>query len=185
MKRGIFKTAALAACVALHASVAESPSGNGDGSNAELFSGILKHPAPSKVVAILAWGEHTMGPNIQRQTTFIRRVATEAERRIAEQRAAAYHAKLSQAQKTEIKKKKRYWAVPITKAKPPRTARPKVPGEEPKKEPKETPKEEEIMIYDPLGGSLVNKYVYTIPNMPPSDTAMSVDGYEPLLFVGR
>ena len=90
MKRGIFKTAALAACVALHASAAESPSGNGDGSNADLFSGILKHPAPSKVVAILAWGEHTMGPNIQRQTTFIRRVATEAERRIAEQNAAAY-----------------------------------------------------------------------------------------------
>ena len=126
-----------------------------------------------------------MFTNIQRQTTFIRRVATEAERRIAEQRAAAYHAKLSEAQKTEIKKKKRYWAVPITKAKPPPTARPKVPGEEPKKEPKETPKEEEIMIYDPLGGSLVNKYVYTIPNMPPRDTAMSVDGYEPLLFVGR
>jgi hypothetical protein len=185
MKRGIFKTAALAACVALHASAAESPSGNGDGSNADLFSGMLKRPAPSEVVAVLAWGEHTMFTNIQRQTTFIRRVATEAERRIAEQRAAAYHAKLSQAQKTEIKKKKRYWAVPITKAKPPPTARPKVPGEEPKKEPKETPKEEEIMIYDPLGGSLVNKYVYTIPNMPPRDTAMSVDGYEPLLFVGR
>jgi hypothetical protein len=184
MKRGIFKAAALAACVALSASAAESPSGNGDGSNADSFSGMLKHPAPSKVVAVLAWGEHTMFTNIQRQTTFIRRVATEAERRIAEQRAAAYQAKLSEAQKTEIKKKKRYWAVPITKAKPP-TARPKVPGEEPKKEPKETPKEEEIMIYDPLGGSLVNKYVYTIPNMPPRDTAMSVDGYEPLLFVGR
>ena len=180
MKRGIFKTAALAACVALHASVAESPSGNGDGSNAEVFSGILKHPAPSKVVAILAWGEHTMGPNIQRQTTFIRRVATEAERRIAEQNAAAYYAQLSRVQKAELKKRKRYWAVPITKPKPAPKPGPKVP-----KEPKETPKADDIMIYDPLSGSIVNKYVYTLESIPSPETAMNLDGYEPLLYVGR
>jgi hypothetical protein len=140
------------------------------------------------VVAILAWGERAMFTNIQRQTTFIRRVATEAERRLAEQRAAAYYAKLSQAQKAEIKKKKRYWAVPVTKAKAPskpsRKVPKKVPGEEPPPEP--PPKaEEDIMIYDPLAGSLVNKYVYTIKNAPPSDTAISLDGYEPLLYVGR
>jgi hypothetical protein len=145
---------------------------------------MIRHPAPSEVVAILAWGEHTMFTNIQRQTTFIRRVATEAERRIAEQRAAAHYAKLSQAEKTEMKKKKRYWAVPITKAKPaPPKPKPKVPKKEPEEEPKK--EEEEIMIYDPLGGSLVNKYVYTIQNMPPPETPMSVDGYEPLLYVGR
>jgi hypothetical protein len=145
---------------------------------------MIRHPAPSEVVAILAWGEHTMFTNIQRQTTFIRRVATEAERRIAEQRAAAHYAKLSQAEKTEMKKKKRYWAVPITKAKPaPPKPKPKVPKKEPEEEPKK--EEEEIMIYDPLSGSLVNKYVYTIQNMPPPETPMSVDGYEPLLYVGR
>ena len=118
-----------------------------------------------------------MFTNIQRQTTFIRRVATEAERRMAEQRAAAYYAQLSQKQKTEIKKTKRYWAVPITRAKPPSKPKPKVP------KPKETT--EDIMIYDPLSGSLVNKYVYTIESGLPPDTAMSVDGYEPLLFAGR
>ena len=145
---------------------------------------MVKELPPSEVVAILAWGERTMFTNIQRQTTFIRRVATEAERRIAEQKAAEYYARLSQAQRAEIKKKKRYWAVPIKKAKPPTKPRPKVPKEEPKEEPKEA-EAEDIMIYDPFSGSLVNKYVYTIKNMPPPDTAMSVDGYEPLLFVGR
>ena len=107
MKIGIFKFATLAACIALCASAAESPAGEGDnhGGSADLASGMFKHPAPSRVVAILAWGEHTMGPNIQRQTTFIRRVATEAERRIAEQNAAAYFSQLSRAQKAEIKKR--------------------------------------------------------------------------------
>ena len=179
MKRGILKTAALAACISLRASVAESPPEESDGGGGELFSGILKYPAPSKVVAILAWGEHTMGPNIQRQTTFIRRVATEAERRIAEQNAAAYYAQLSRAQKAEIKKTKRYWAVPITKAKPAPKPGPRVP-----EGPKEKPKEDDIMIYDPFSGSIVNKYVYTIKSLP-TETPMSVDGYEPLLYVGR
>ena len=130
-----------------------------------------------------------MFTNIQRQTTFIRRVATEVERRLAEQRAAEHYARLSHAQKAEMKKKKRYWAVPVTKPKPPSTPRPKVPKKEPAEVPKEEPpvaaETEDIMIYDPLAGSLVNKYVYTIKNMPPPDMAMSVDGYEPLLFVGR
>ena len=145
------------------------------------FSGILKHPAPSKVVAILAWGEHTMGPNIQRQTTFIRRVATEAERRIAEQNAATYYAQLSRVQKAELKKTKRYWAVPITKTKPAPKPGPKVPKEEPKK----TPKADDIMIYDPLSGSIVNKYVYMFESIPSPETPMNLDGYEPLLYVGR
>jgi hypothetical protein len=182
MKRGSFRSAALAVCISLSSLAAESPAADGDGIIADPLSEMIKHPAPSEVVAILAWGEHTMFTNIQRQTTFIRRVATEAERRIAEQRAAAHYAKLSHAEKTEMKKKKRYWAIPITKPKPaPPKPRPKVP----KKEPEEKPNEEEIMIYDPLSGSLVNKYVYTIENMPPPETSMSVDGYEPLLYVGR
>jgi hypothetical protein len=183
MERGIFRSAALTFCIFLSPLAAESPAANGDSTIADPLSEMIKHPAPSEVVAILAWGEHTMFTNIQRQTAFIRRVATEAERRVAEQRAAAHYAKLSQAEKTEMKKKKRYWAVPITKAKsaPPKPS-PKVPKKEPEEEPK---KEEEIMIYDPLSGSLVNKYVYTIQNMPPPETAMSVDGYEPLLYVGR
>ncbi len=177
MQRGTLKIASLVVCISLSASVAESPQGDSEEGNGDILSGLLRNPAPSRVVAILAWGEHTMGPNIQRQTTFIRRVATEAEKRIAEQNAAAYFAKLSQAQKTEIKKTRRYWAVPITKAKAGPKPGPKVP--------KEAPKEDDIMIYDPLGGSLVNKYVYTIKSVPSPETPMSVDGYEPLLYVGR
>jgi hypothetical protein len=177
MESGTLKIAALVVCISLSASVAESPQGDSADGSGDLLSGLLKNPAPSRVVAILAWGEHTMGPNIQRQTTFIRRVATEAERRIAEQNAAAYFARLSQAQKTEIKKTKRYWAVPITKAKAAPKPGPKVP--------KEGPKEDDVMIYDPFSGSIVNKYVYTIKSIPAPETPMSVDGYEPLLYVGR
>jgi hypothetical protein len=186
MKMKVPKITAIAVCFLLHSSVAESPSDEG---GTDPLARMVKSPAPSEVVATLAWGERAMFTNIQRQTTFIRRVATEAERRLAEQRAAALYAKLSQAQKAEMKKRKRYWAVPITKAKPPATPRRKVPKREPEEEPKEEPivaaQAEDIMIYDPLAGSLVNKYVYTIKNMPPPDMAMSVDGYEPLLFVGR
>jgi hypothetical protein len=182
-----FKIITLAACISLHASSAELP--NTQDAGAVPWTGITKHRAQPEVVAILAWGERAMFTNIQRQTTFIRRVATEAERRLAEQRAAAYYAKLSQAQKVEIKKKKRYWAVPVTKAKavskrPPKVPK-KEPGEPPTPEPPPPAEEEDIMIYDPLAGSLVNKYVYTIKNAPPSDTAISLDGYEPLLYVGR
>ena len=90
MERGFFKYAALAICISLGPSAAEPPPGNGDHSNADPLYGMVKRPAPSEVVAILAWGERTMFTNIQRQTTFIRRVATQAERRMAEQRAAAY-----------------------------------------------------------------------------------------------
>jgi hypothetical protein len=177
MQRGTLKIAALVVCISLSASVAEPPQGDSEGRSGDLLAGLLKNPAPSRVVAVLAWGEHTMGPNIQRQTTFIRRVATEAERKIAEQNAAAYYARLSQAQKTEIKKTKRYWAVPITKAKGAPKPGPKVP--------KEAPKEDDVMIYDPFSGSIVNKYVYTIKSIPAPETPMSVDGYEPLLYVGR
>ena len=41
------------------------------------------------------------------------------------------------------------------------------------------------MIYDPLGGSVVNKYVYTLKAVPPPETPMTLEGYEPLLYVGR
>jgi hypothetical protein len=187
MKMKVPKIAAIAVCFLLHSSVAESPPS--DEGPVDPLARMVKNPAPSEVVATLAWGERAMFTNIQRQTTFIRRVATEAERRLAEQRAAEHYARLSHAQKAEMKKKKRYWAVPVTKRKPPATPRPKVPKREPEEEPKKEPivaaETEDIMIYDPLAGSLVNKYVYTIKNMPPPDMAMSVDGYEPLLLVGR
>jgi hypothetical protein len=180
MKRGIFRSAALAACISLSSLAAESPAANGDGSIADPLSEMTKHPAPSKVAAILAWGEHTMFTNLLRQTEFIRRTATEAERRIAEQNAAAYYARLTQAQKSELKKKKRYWAVPITKSKPPSK-----PAKPPSKPESKAPKPEDIMIYDPLGGSVVNKYVYTLKDVPSPETPMTLEGYEPLLYVGR
>jgi hypothetical protein len=180
MKIGIFKAAAFAASLALRASDTECPAEDGHNydDGGDLASDMFKYFAPSRLVAELAWGEHTMWRNIQRQTTFIRRTATEAERRIAEQNAAAYYARLSQAQKSELKKKKRYWAVPVTKSKPP--SKPAKPPSKP-----EPAKPEDIMIYDPLGGSVVNKYVYTLKDVPSPDTPMSLGGYEPLLYVGR
>jgi hypothetical protein len=73
-----------------------------------------------------------------------------------------------------------YWAVPITMAKPQAKPGAKVPNEEPMRQPQDAAESEDIMIYDPLSGSVVNKYVYTIENMPPFKTGMLVDGFGPL-----
>jgi hypothetical protein len=178
MDRRILKPAVLAAWCSLAPVGAQPSDGPAFDRARDTFGELVKRPAGSEVVMTLAWGEHAMMTNIQRQTGFIRRVATEAERRIAEQNAAAYYAQLSKSQKAEIKKKKRYWAVPITKAKPPSKQGQKTPKEE-------APKADDIMIYDPLSGSTVNKYVYTLESIPSPETPMSVDGYEPLLYVGR
>jgi hypothetical protein len=110
MKTVFPQFAAVGVCIGLSTLAAEPAAGDGD-RNAGDMPGALWYVNPSRVVAILAWGEHTMFTNLQRQTEFIRRTATEAERRIAEQNAAAYYARLTQAQKSELKKKKRYWAV--------------------------------------------------------------------------
>jgi hypothetical protein len=184
MRIGIFTLALFSGYLGLSASDSNTPE-NIDAENAaDPPSGIISSPAASEIVATLAWGELTIGRNIQRQTRFIRRVATEAERRIAEQNAAAYYAELSRAEKAELKKTKRYWAVPITKKRVTKPGR-KVPREEPKEEPKQEAKANDVMIYDPLGGSLVNKYVYTLESLPSPDTPINLDGYEPLLYVGR
>ncbi len=179
MERRILKPAALVACFSLTPLFGQPSDERAFDGSTDPFTGLVKRPAASEVVMTLAWGEHTMLTNIQRQTGFIRRVATEAERRIAEQNAAAYYERLSKSQKAEIKKKKRYWAVPITKAKPPSKPGQKVPKKE------AAPKTDDIMIYDPLSGSTVNKYVYSLESIPSAETPMSVDGYEPLLYVGR
>ena len=201
MRIGTFILALFSGCLGLLVSATNNVAEKaGTDDRADLRSGIVDSSAPSEVVAVLAWGELTLGRNIQRQTRFIRRVATETERRIAAQNAAAYYAQLSRAEKADLKKTKRYWAVPITKKKVTKPGR-KVPKEEPKKEPKEEPKEEEpkekkeepkeeakandVIIYDPLSGSIVNKYVYTLESLPAPDTPINLDGYEPLLYVGR
>jgi hypothetical protein len=184
MRIGICAVALFSGCFGLCASDTKTP-GNADAGNAAAPPfGILSSPAPSEVVATLAWGELTIGRNIQRQTRFIRRVATEAERRIAEQNAAAYYAQLSRTEKSELKKTKRYWAVPVTKKRVTKPGR-KVPREEPKEEPKEEVKANDVIIYDPLSGSIVNKYVYTLESLPAPETPINLDGYEPLLYVGR
>jgi hypothetical protein len=184
MRIGIFALALFSGCLGLRASDINTAEQAEAEEAAGPPSGTISPPAPSEVVAILAWGELTIGRNIQRQTRFIRRVATEAERRIAEQNAAAYYAQLSRAQKAELKKTKRYWAVPVTKKRVTKPGR-KVPREEPKEEPKEEAKANDVIIYDPLSGSIVNKYVYTLETLPGPETPISLDGYEPLLYVGR
>jgi hypothetical protein len=76
VRSGIFKCAALAACIGLSASVA------------------------------LAWGDNATMRVIEMQTTFIRHTATEYQRRVAEQNAKAFFKQLTPAKKAELKKKK-------------------------------------------------------------------------------
>src|SRR5258708_28776913 len=76
VKSGTFKCAALAACLAVPASVA------------------------------LAFGDNVTMRIIETQTTFIRHTATEYQRRVAEQKAKAFFKQLTPAKKLELKKKK-------------------------------------------------------------------------------
>jgi hypothetical protein len=76
VKSGIFKCAALAACIALPASFA------------------------------LAFGDNVTMRIIDTQTTFIQHTATEYQRRVAERNAKAFFKQLPPAKKAELKKKK-------------------------------------------------------------------------------
>jgi len=76
VKSRALKCAALAACIALPASV------------------------------ILAFGDNVTMRIIETQTTFIRHTATEYQRRVAEQNAKAFFRKLTPAKKLELNKKK-------------------------------------------------------------------------------
>jgi hypothetical protein len=76
MRSGIFRCAALAACIGLRASVT------------------------------VAWGENATMRIIETQTTFIRHTATEYQRRVAEQNAKTFFKQLTPAKKVELKKKK-------------------------------------------------------------------------------
>ncbi len=76
VKSGIFKCAALAACIALGASSA------------------------------FAWRDNATMRIIETQTMFVRHTANEYQRRVAEQNAKAFFKKLPPAKKAELKKKK-------------------------------------------------------------------------------
>jgi hypothetical protein len=76
VRNGIFKSAALAACLALPASVA------------------------------FAFGDNVTMRVIQTQTMLIRHTATEYQRRVAERNAKAFFKQLTPAKKAELKKKK-------------------------------------------------------------------------------
>ena len=76
VRSGIFRCAAVAACIALPASV------------------------------ILAFGGNTTMRIIETQTMLIRHTATEYQRRVAEQNAKAFFKQLTPAKKAELKKKK-------------------------------------------------------------------------------
>jgi hypothetical protein len=76
MRSGTFKCAALAACIALPASL------------------------------VFAFGDNAITRVIETQTTFVRHTATEYQRRVAERNAKAFFKQLTPAKKAELKKKK-------------------------------------------------------------------------------
>ena len=157
MKNGRLKSVAAAACMALGASAAELPvQSNNAGS---IFPDDPEHPAPSRVVATLAFGEHELTHIIERQNAMIRQEATEAQCRVAEQTAKTYYAHLPPAKKVELQKKHiHYLAVP--------TVRSKVTSPQAK---------EVLMIWDIPRESLASKNVYEVESVPSAGKLASYD----------
>ena len=124
---------------------------------------LLRLGANSPEVALtFSWGEHTTSRIIETQTMFIRREATELQRRTAEKNAKAYYAHLAPAKKDELKKKKiHYLAVPTVRSK------------------ETSPKAEEVlMIWDIPRETLVGKNVYELAKTPPVGTLASYDNLQ-------
>jgi hypothetical protein len=106
MNSGMFKLAVFATCILFRVQAAEPAGGADNGSGGDFAPGDFVRPAPAKVAATLAWGEHSIRRSIQTQTMFIRHKATEYQRRIAERNAQAFFKSLPPAKKAELKKKK-------------------------------------------------------------------------------
>jgi hypothetical protein len=138
VRSGIFKCAALAACIALPASVA------------------------------LAWGDNVTARIIETRAEFVRRVATEYQRRVAEQNAKAFFKQLTPAKKSELKKKK-IKAVLIRTVPTPQT-------------PSEV--KDIRMRYSLEGESLIEPYTYEFPDPLIADTITKPKGLDPV-YVGR
>jgi hypothetical protein len=107
------------------------------------------------------FGEHAMSRIIDTQTMFIRRTATELQRRTAEKNAKTYYAHLTPKKKADLKAKKiRYLLVPTVKS-------------------KETPSEvkEVRMTWDTQSESLADNNVYEFQNPPSVGTVAKVGGH--------
>src|SRR5262245_39649005 len=113
----------------------------------------------SQDAMILAFTDHGMSRIIQQQTSFIRHTATELQRRVAEQNAKTYYARLEAAKKNELKKKNiRYLAVPTVRSK------------------QTSPKAKEVlMIWDIPRESLVGEYVYELERVPTVGEVATID----------
>jgi len=136
VRSGIFKCAALAACIGLPASAA------------------------------LAWGDNVTARIIETRAEFVRRVATEYQRRVAEQNAKAFFKQLPPAKKSELKKKK-IKAVLIPTARSPQTS----------------PEAKEVRMRYNLEGELIDNYTYEFQTPLQAGTIAKVKGLE-LEYVG-
>jgi hypothetical protein len=104
------------------------------------------------------FGEHAISRSIDTQTMFIRRTATELQRRTAEKNAKIYYAHLAPKKKADLKAKKiRYLLVPTVKS-------------------AETPPQvkEVRMTWDTQSESLADNNVYEFQNPPAVGTVAKV-----------
>jgi hypothetical protein len=127
-----FKCAAFAICIALRASVA------------------------------LAWGEHTLIPNLVRRSDFIQRTAATAyQRRIAERNAKTFFSHLPPAKKEELIKKK-IKSVLISTVRSPQTS----------------PQAKDVRMRFSLEGDLENNDAWEFKAALPARATMQIEGRE-------
>jgi hypothetical protein len=147
MKRVAFKTAIILA--AITCSVSEAAPNNVLHRHRDRVPSLCEHFW--QAAATFAWGELTTSRIIETQTMFIRRTATELQRRTAEKNAKTYLAQLGSEKKSALKKKNiHYLAVPTVRSKD------------------TSPKAKEvIMIWDIPRESLAVQNVYELDSAPP------------------
>ena len=183
MKKGIAHLATLTALLALNAWASDPAEQPGPYTRDEAGPAAA---TPAQSAILVAWGDMTIQDTIDTQTSFARRTATEAERRSAIRTGQAIYSSYSPAKKAELKKKKiRYMAVAIVPSRPRATAppAPSAPSRPPAAETPSSSSNVDVMIYDTLGGTTVNKYVYSL-NAPSVGSTVTVDQYD-TLYVGR
>jgi hypothetical protein len=156
IRRGAFKIAVLLTSIACSAPEAAAPACVFD-KHRDRVPNLWEHF--SQAAVILAFTNHGMSRIIQQQTSFIRHTATELQRRIAEQNAKAYYARLGAGKKNELKKKNiRYLAVSTVRSK------------------QTSPKAKAVlMIWDIPRESLVGEYVYELDTAPTVGEVASYD----------
>lgn len=164
MKPGTLKTVALATSISLLVSACENmtPGENAAvfGSTAGILAGGIARAAGASTGESIAIGAATGAVVAFTAYVIAKHQATERQRRIAEERARVYYARLAPEKKTALKKKHRYIAVDTERS-----------------EQAPAKAQKSVMIWDTQNESIVGNNVYDVQSTPSAGSTAKIDTY--------